>query len=136
MAAKAGVSILSGRRIEKGVRVEKSQRHGEQQQGHGKAVIFCQSMPARHQGLSDFTRPHTAITIVGKPFDHLLYQSFSWHIAIGVLFILSRAIQTSGFSGDNLAVFKTPLVISLYDDKPPIFSVLSERRIEISLVSA
>ncbi len=130
-AAKAGVSIRSGRRIEKGVRVEKSQRqwrtrqdpfalvwetelvpllygepeltgttlwehlddrypgqypekllrslqrrvkHWRATQGPGKAVMFCQSVPAGHQGLSDFTRPRTAITIAGKPFDHLLYQ--------------------------------------------------------------
>lgn len=36
--------------------------------------MFCQSVPAGHQGLSDFTRPRTAITIAGEPFDHLLYQ--------------------------------------------------------------
>lgn len=118
-AAKAGVGIRSGRRIEKGVRVEKSQRqwrrrqdpfalvwktelvpllyrepeltgttlwehlddrypgqypekllrslqrrvkHWRATQGPSKAVIFCQSVPAGHQGLSDFTRPRTAIT--------------------------------------------------------------------------
>jgi len=42
--------------------------------GPDKAVMFRQSVPAGHQGLSDFTHPNTAITIAGEPFDHLLYQ--------------------------------------------------------------
>ena len=37
-------------------------------------MIFRQSVPAGHQGLSDFTHPNTAITIAGEPFKHLLYQ--------------------------------------------------------------
>ncbi|MBK6959213.1 MAG: hypothetical protein IPH22_13670 [Nitrosomonas sp.] len=65
-------------------------KHWRATQGPGKAVMFCQSVPAGHQGLSDFTRPRTAITIAGEPFDHLLYQ-FVWLIVIGVLFISSGA---------------------------------------------
>lgn len=42
--------------------------------GPDKAVMFRQSVPAGHQGLSDFTHPNTAITLAGEPFDHLLYQ--------------------------------------------------------------
>ncbi len=130
-AAKAGISIRSGRRIEKGQRREIKERHWRTRtdpfeavwdselspllerepsltgitlwehldetypgrypehllrtlqrrvkhwqatQGPKKAVIFRQSVPAGHQGLSDFTRPNTAITIAGEPFAHLLYQ--------------------------------------------------------------
>lgn len=36
--------------------------------------MFRQSVPAGHQGLSDFTHPNTDITLDGKPFKHLLYQ--------------------------------------------------------------
>jgi transposase InsO family protein len=36
--------------------------------------MFRQSVPAGHQGLSDFTHPNTAITVAGEPFKHLLYQ--------------------------------------------------------------
>lgn len=43
-------------------------------QGPEQDVIFRQSVPAGHQGLSDFTHPNTAITIAGEPFKHLLYQ--------------------------------------------------------------
>lgn len=43
-------------------------------QGPTKPVIFRQSVPPGHQGLSDFTHPSTAITIAGKPLKHLLYQ--------------------------------------------------------------
>ena len=43
-------------------------------QGPDKEVMFRQSVPAGHQGLSDFTHPNTAITIDQKPFAHLLYQ--------------------------------------------------------------
>lgn len=43
-------------------------------EGPAKEVIFRQSMPAGHQGLSDFTHPDSEITIAGKPFKHLLYQ--------------------------------------------------------------
>jgi hypothetical protein len=43
-------------------------------QGPTKPVIFRQSVPPGHQGLSDFTHPSTAITIAGKSFKHLLYQ--------------------------------------------------------------
>lgn len=49
-------------------------KHWRATQGPDKAVIFCQSVPAGHQGLSDFTHPNTKITIAGKPFAHLLYQ--------------------------------------------------------------
>jgi len=42
--------------------------------GPEKPVIFRQSVPAGHQGLSDFTHPNTAITIAGVAFPHLLYQ--------------------------------------------------------------
>lgn len=130
-AAKAGISVRTGRRIEKHQRSEKQPRHwrtrqdpfeavweaelmpllaGEPEltgttlweyletqypgqypetllrtlqrrvkhwratQGPSKQVIFRQSVPAGHQGLSDFTHPRTVITIAGEPFDHLLYQ--------------------------------------------------------------
>jgi hypothetical protein len=43
-------------------------------QGPKKPVMFRQSVPPGHQGLSDFTHPDTPITIAGKPFKHLLYQ--------------------------------------------------------------
>lgn len=42
--------------------------------GPAKPVMFRQSVPAGHQGLSDFTVPNTPITIAGEPFTHLLYQ--------------------------------------------------------------
>lgn len=42
--------------------------------GPAKAVIFRQSVPPGHQGLSDFTVPNTPVTISGEPFKHLLYQ--------------------------------------------------------------
>lgn len=130
-AAKAGMSIRSGRRIEKGQRQDTKERHWRTRkdpleavwgselipllerepsltgitlwdyldekypehypehllrtlqrrvkhwqatQGPKKDVIFRQSVPAGHQGLSDFTHPNTAITIAGEPFAHLLYQ--------------------------------------------------------------
>jgi len=43
-------------------------------EGPEKPVIFRQSVPAGHQGLSDFTHPNTTITIAGVAFPHLLYQ--------------------------------------------------------------
>lgn len=49
-------------------------KHWQATEGPDKDVIFRQSVPAGHQGLSDFTRPNTVVTIAGKPFDHLLYQ--------------------------------------------------------------
>ena len=65
-------------------------KHWQATRGPDKTVMFRQSVPAGHQGLSDFTRPNTAITIAGRPFAHLLYQfrlAFSgWryaHIAQG-----------------------------------------------------
>ncbi len=130
-AAKAGISVRSGRRIEKGERAEHKERkwrtrkdpleavwdselvpllenessltgitlwehldeqhpgkypekylrtlqrrvkHWQATQGPDKEVMFRQSIPAGHQGLSDFTHPNTAITIDGKAFAHLLYQ--------------------------------------------------------------
>ncbi len=47
-------------------------KHWQATQGPDKDVIFRQSVPAGHQGLSDFTHPNTAITIAGEPFKHLL----------------------------------------------------------------
>jgi transposase InsO family protein len=131
-AAKAGVSVRSGRRIEKNERAQPSQsrpwrtradpfaeiwdsellpllereptltgitlweylddkfpgqyphsklrtlqrriKHWQATGGPDKPVIFRQSVPPGHQGLSDFTHPNTAITIAGMPFEHLLYQ--------------------------------------------------------------
>ncbi|MEN8133050.1 MAG: hypothetical protein ABFS45_23300 [Pseudomonadota bacterium] len=49
-------------------------KHWQATQGPNKEVMFRQSVPAGHQGLSDFTHPNTAITIAGEPFKHLLYQ--------------------------------------------------------------
>lgn len=49
-------------------------KHWLATQGPDKEVMFRQSVPAGHQGLSDFTRPNTDITLAGEPFDHLLYQ--------------------------------------------------------------
>jgi len=130
-AAKAGISIRSGRRIEKGEKPDKGARHWNTREdplaavwkseleplleneptltgitlwdyldekypgqypekrlrtlqrrvkhwlatcGPQKVVMFRQSVPAGHQGLSDFTHPNTAITVAGEPFKHLLYQ--------------------------------------------------------------
>jgi transposase InsO family protein len=130
-SAKADISVRSGRRIEKGEKVDKNPRHWKTRkdpfdavwaselepllekqpdltgitlwdyldeqhpgqypekllrtlqrrvkhwlatQGPGKEVMFRQSVPAGHQGLSDFTHPNTDIIIAGEPFDHLLYQ--------------------------------------------------------------
>jgi hypothetical protein len=42
--------------------------------GPEKVVMFLQQAIAGQMGLSDFTHPHTAISIQGKPFKHLLYQ--------------------------------------------------------------
>jgi hypothetical protein len=64
-----------GQYLEKRLRtLQRRVKHWRATQGPAKAVIFRQSVPAGHQGLSDFTRPRTTITIAGKPFDHLLYQ--------------------------------------------------------------
>ncbi len=130
-SAKAGISVRSGRRVEKGETVKQKSRHWrtrkdpleavwdtqlvpllEQEpsltgitlwdyldetypgtyperllrtlqrrvkhwqatRGPEKPVIFRQSVPAGHQGLSDFTHPNTPISIAGKAFPHLLYQ--------------------------------------------------------------
>ena len=130
-AAKADISVRSGRRIEKGQRQQKKPRgwktrddpfkevweseivpllvrepeltgmtlweyldecypgkypeshlrtlqrrikHWKATQGPEKPVIFRQSLPPGHQGLSDFSHPRTAITIAGKEFPHLLFQ--------------------------------------------------------------
>ena len=130
-AAKSGISVRSGRRIEKGESVKQQRRHWRTRkdplaavweselvpllekepsltgitlwdyldekhpdkyperllrtlqrrvkqwqaiEGPEKPVIFRQSVPAGHQGLSDFTYPNTPITIAGEPFPHLLYQ--------------------------------------------------------------
>ena len=42
--------------------------------GPDKDVIFRQQAVIAQQGFSDFTHPDSAITINGKPFNHLLYQ--------------------------------------------------------------
>lgn len=130
-SAKAGISVRSGRRVEKGKHKKRPERHwrtredplagvweselvpllekepgltgitlweyldekypGEYPemklrtlqrrikqwratQGPAKSVMFLQSVPAGHQGLSDFTHPDSPITIAGRPFKHLLYQ--------------------------------------------------------------
>ncbi len=49
-------------------------KHFRHTQGPSPEVIFRQSVPIGLQGLSDFTRPDTPITIKGKPFEHLIYQ--------------------------------------------------------------
>jgi len=49
-------------------------KHWRATEGPKKEVMFRQSVPPGHQGLSDFTHPNTAITIAGEPFTHLLYQ--------------------------------------------------------------
>ncbi len=49
-------------------------KHWLATEGPNKEVMFRQSVPAGHQGLSDFTHPNTAITIAGESFNHLLYQ--------------------------------------------------------------
>ncbi len=49
-------------------------KHWQATQGPDKQVMFRQSVPPAHQGLSDFTHPNTPITIDGKAFVHLLYQ--------------------------------------------------------------
>jgi hypothetical protein len=49
-------------------------KHWQATQGPEKPVIFRQSVPAGHQGLSDFTHPNTPVTIAGEAFPHLLYQ--------------------------------------------------------------
>ena len=49
-------------------------KHWQATEGPDKPVIFRQSVPPGHQGLSDFTHPNTAVTIAGEPFEHLLYQ--------------------------------------------------------------
>ncbi|MFI3190650.1 MAG: hypothetical protein QX190_13965 [Methylococcales bacterium] len=48
-------------------------KHWKATQGADKVVIFRQSVPAGHQGLSDFSHPNTEITIQGDVFTHLLY---------------------------------------------------------------
>jgi len=130
-AAKAGISIRTGRRVESGETVKQKSRHWRTRKdplavvwdselvpllerepsltgitlwdyldekypdkyperllrtlqrrvkqwqatkGPAKPVIFRQAVPARHQGLSDFTHPNTAITIAGEAYPHLLYQ--------------------------------------------------------------
>ena len=49
-------------------------KHWKATQGPDKSVIFRQSVPAGQQGLSDFSHPHTEITINGTVLTHLLYQ--------------------------------------------------------------
>jgi len=49
-------------------------KHWRATKGPEKAVMFRQSMPPGQQGLSDFTHPRTAVTILGEPFKHLIYQ--------------------------------------------------------------
>ena len=49
-------------------------KHWKATQGPEKEIIFRQSVPAGHQGLSDFSHPNTEITIKGEVLPHLLYQ--------------------------------------------------------------
>lgn len=49
-------------------------KHWRAVHGPEKDIIFRQKAEAGRQGLSDFSRPNTAITIHGQKFDHLLYQ--------------------------------------------------------------
>ena len=49
-------------------------KHWRATRGPDKPVMFRQSVPPGHQGLSDFTHPNIAITIAGQPFKHLIYQ--------------------------------------------------------------
>ncbi len=49
-------------------------KHFRHTQGPCPEVIFRQSIPVGLQGLSDFTRPNTKVTIKGEPFEHLIYQ--------------------------------------------------------------
>ncbi len=49
-------------------------KHWKATEGPDKVVIFRQSVPAGHQGLSDFSHPDTEVTIKGEVFSHLLYQ--------------------------------------------------------------
>ena len=42
--------------------------------GPPQPVIFRQEAQIGHRGFSDFSHPGDAVTIKGKPFDHLLYQ--------------------------------------------------------------
>ena len=49
-------------------------KHWKATQGPDKTVMFCQSVPAGQQGLSDFSHPNTEITLQGEVFSHLLYQ--------------------------------------------------------------
>jgi len=49
-------------------------KHYKATKGPDKVVMFPQSVPPGHQGLSDFTHPRTDVTILGKPFEHLIYQ--------------------------------------------------------------
>lgn len=64
-----------GQYPEKHIRtLQRRVKHWRATQGPAKEVIFRQSVPAGHQGVSDFTHPRTTITIGGVPFDHLLYQ--------------------------------------------------------------
>lgn len=49
-------------------------KHWKATQEPEKEIIFRQSVPAGHQGLSDFSHPNTEITIKGEVLPHLLYQ--------------------------------------------------------------
>jgi len=49
-------------------------KHGQATQGPEKPVIFRQSVPAGHPGVSDFTPPNIPISIAGEAFPHLPYQ--------------------------------------------------------------
>jgi len=49
-------------------------KHWRATRGPDKPVMFRQSVPPGHQGLSDFTHPNIVITIAGQPFKHLIYQ--------------------------------------------------------------
>jgi len=49
-------------------------KHWRATQGPDNPVMFRQTLPPGRQGLSDFTHPRSAVTIVGQPFSHLIYQ--------------------------------------------------------------
>jgi len=54
--------------------IQRRVKHYKATQGPEKVVIFRQSVPPGHQGFSDFTHPNSPITLLGKPFKHILYQ--------------------------------------------------------------
>jgi len=49
-------------------------KHWHATKGPDRPVIFRQTLPPGLQGLSDFTHPRSAVTILGQVFTHLIYQ--------------------------------------------------------------